>query len=80
MITAENTLLIEDMEMHLSTVRVIILGRKSTAMVLILIILKLVMTVFIIKGSCFSIEPGIYLPEEKLGFRTKLMFLLTKVE
>ncbi|HAW09249.1 MAG TPA: hypothetical protein DCW42_08840 [Bacteroidetes bacterium] len=27
---------------------------------------------FLIKGSCFSIEPGIYLPDEKIGFRTEL--------
>lgn len=26
----------------------------------------------IIKGSCFSIEPGIYIPEEKIGFRTEI--------
>ncbi|OGU57224.1 MAG: hypothetical protein A2X64_10740 [Ignavibacteria bacterium GWF2_33_9] len=27
---------------------------------------------FIIKGSCFSIEPGIYLKDEKIGFRTEI--------
>jgi Xaa-Pro aminopeptidase len=26
----------------------------------------------IIKGSIFSLEPGIYMPEEKLGFRTEI--------
>lgn len=26
----------------------------------------------IIKGSCFSIEPGIYLPDRKIGFRTEI--------
>ncbi|GAB5464879.1 MAG: M24 family metallopeptidase [Candidatus Kapaibacteriales bacterium] len=26
----------------------------------------------VIKGSCFSIEPGIYIPEEKIGFRTEI--------
>ncbi len=26
----------------------------------------------IIKGSCFSLEPGIYMPEEKIGFRTEI--------
>ncbi|MBP7214534.1 MAG: aminopeptidase P family protein [Candidatus Kapabacteria bacterium] len=33
---------------------------------------------FIIKGSCFSIEPGIYLPEEKLGFRTEIDVFIDK--
>jgi len=27
---------------------------------------------YIIKGSCFSIEPGIYMTEEKIGFRTEI--------
>jgi len=31
----------------------------------------------IIPGSCFSIEPGIYLPEEKLGFRTEIDVVIT---
>ncbi len=26
----------------------------------------------IIKGSCFSIEPGIYIPEENIGFRSEI--------
>lgn len=26
----------------------------------------------IIKGSCFSIEPGIYMPDKKLGYRTEI--------
>jgi Xaa-Pro dipeptidase len=29
-------------------------------------------TRLIIKGSCFSIEPGIYIAEEKIGFRTEI--------
>ena len=33
---------------------------------------------FIIKGSCFSIEPGIYLPDEKLGFRTEIDVFIDK--
>lgn len=31
----------------------------------------------IIPGSCFSIEPGIYLEEEKLGFRTEIDVVVT---
>ncbi len=31
----------------------------------------------IIKGSCFSIEPGLYLPEEKLGFRSEIDVVIT---
>lgn len=31
----------------------------------------------IIPGSCFSIEPGIYLQEEKLGFRTEIDVVVT---
>ena len=31
----------------------------------------------IIKGSCFSIEPGIYMPEDNLGFRTELDVFVT---
>lgn len=31
----------------------------------------------IIPGSCFSIEPGIYLKEEKLGFRTEIDVVIT---
>ena len=31
----------------------------------------------IIKGSCFSVEPGIYLPEEKIGFRTEIDVFVT---
>lgn len=31
----------------------------------------------IIPGSCFSIEPGIYLPEEKLGFRSEIDVVIT---
>lgn len=31
----------------------------------------------IIKGSCFSIEPGIYIPEEKIGFRTEIDVFVT---
>ncbi len=31
----------------------------------------------IIKGSCFSIEPGIYLPDEKNGFRTEIDVIIT---
>lgn len=31
----------------------------------------------IIPGSCFSIEPGIYLPDEKLGFRTEIDVFVT---
>jgi len=26
----------------------------------------------IIPGTCFSVEPGIYIPDEKMGFRTEL--------
>lgn len=31
----------------------------------------------IIKGSCFSIEPGIYMPDDKLGFRTEIDVFVT---
>jgi Xaa-Pro dipeptidase len=31
----------------------------------------------IIKGSCFSIEPGIYMPAEKIGFRTEIDVFVT---
>lgn len=31
----------------------------------------------IIPGSCFSIEPGIYLEEEKIGFRTEIDVVIT---
>jgi Xaa-Pro aminopeptidase len=31
----------------------------------------------IIPGSCFSIEPGIYIPDEKLGFRTEIDVFVT---
>lgn len=31
----------------------------------------------IIPGSCFSIEPGIYLPEERLGFRSEIDVVVT---
>ncbi|MCX7908768.1 MAG: M24 family metallopeptidase [Ignavibacteria bacterium] len=31
----------------------------------------------IIPGSCFSIEPGIYLPEEKIGFRSEIDVVIT---
>ena len=31
----------------------------------------------IIPGSCFSIEPGIYMPEKKLGFRTEIDVVVT---
>jgi Xaa-Pro aminopeptidase len=31
----------------------------------------------IIKGTCFSIEPGIYMPHEKLGFRTEIDVFVT---
>ena len=31
----------------------------------------------IIPGTCFSIEPGIYIPEEKIGFRTEIDVLIT---
>lgn len=34
----------------------------------------------IIKGTCFSIEPGIYMPEEKLGFRTEIDVFVTDEE
>lgn len=27
---------------------------------------------YLVLGSCFSIEPGIYIPEEKIGFRTEI--------
>lgn len=31
----------------------------------------------IIPGSCFSIEPGIYLPEERIGFRSEIDVVVT---
>lgn len=31
----------------------------------------------IIPGSCFSIEPGIYIEEEKIGFRTEIDVIIT---
>jgi len=31
----------------------------------------------IIPGTCFSVEPGIYMPEEKLGFRTEIDVFVT---
>lgn len=31
----------------------------------------------IIPGSCFSIEPGIYIPDEKIGFRTEIDVFVT---
>jgi Xaa-Pro dipeptidase len=31
----------------------------------------------IIKGSCFSIEPGIYMPADKIGFRTEIDVFVT---
>jgi Xaa-Pro dipeptidase len=31
----------------------------------------------IIRGSCFSIEPGIYLPDERMGFRTEIDVFVT---
>lgn len=31
----------------------------------------------IIPGTCFSIEPGIYMPEKKLGFRTEIDVFVT---
>jgi Xaa-Pro aminopeptidase len=31
----------------------------------------------IIPGTCFSIEPGIYMPEEKIGFRTEIDVFVT---
>ncbi|MFN3307487.1 MAG: M24 family metallopeptidase, partial [Candidatus Kapaibacteriota bacterium] len=31
----------------------------------------------IIPGSCFSIEPGIYIPEEKIGFRSEIDTVIT---
>ena len=31
----------------------------------------------IIPGTCFSIEPGIYMPEEKIGFRTEIDIFVT---
>lgn len=31
----------------------------------------------IINGSCFSIEPGIYMPDEKIGFRTEIDAFIT---
>ncbi|HOQ49947.1 MAG TPA: M24 family metallopeptidase, partial [Candidatus Kapabacteria bacterium] len=31
----------------------------------------------IIPGSCFSIEPGIYMPDEKIGFRTEIDVFVT---
>ncbi len=34
----------------------------------------------IIPGTCFSVEPGIYLPEEKMGFRTEIDVFVTDEE
>jgi Xaa-Pro aminopeptidase len=31
----------------------------------------------LIPGTCFSIEPGIYIPDEKIGFRTEIDVLIT---
>jgi len=31
----------------------------------------------IIPGTCFSIEPGIYMPERKLGYRTEIDIFVT---
>lgn len=31
----------------------------------------------IIPGTCFSVEPGIYMPEEKIGFRTEIDVFVT---
>jgi Xaa-Pro aminopeptidase len=31
----------------------------------------------IIKGSCFSLEPGIYMPDRKMGFRTEIDVVVT---
>ena len=31
----------------------------------------------IIPGTCFSVEPGIYMPEEKMGFRTEIDVFVT---
>jgi Xaa-Pro aminopeptidase len=31
----------------------------------------------IIPGTCFSVEPGIYMPDEKLGFRTEIDVFVT---
>lgn len=31
----------------------------------------------LIPGTCFSIEPGIYIPEEKIGFRTEIDVFIT---
>lgn len=31
----------------------------------------------IIKGTCFSVEPGIYMPDEKIGFRTEIDVFVT---
>ena len=32
----------------------------------------------IIPGTCFSIEPGIYIPDEKIGFRTEIDVFITE--
>lgn len=32
----------------------------------------------IIPGSCFSLEPGIYMPDEKIGFRTEIDVYITE--
>ncbi|MBN2001481.1 aminopeptidase P family protein [candidate division KSB1 bacterium] len=32
----------------------------------------------ILSGTCFSIEPGIYMPEKKLGFRTEIDVFITE--
>ena len=31
----------------------------------------------ILPGTCFSLEPGIYMPEEKMGFRTEIDVYIT---
>ena len=31
----------------------------------------------IIPGTCFSIEPGIYMPDKKMGFRTEIDIFVT---
>ncbi len=33
----------------------------------------------ILPGTCFSIEPGIYMPEKKLGFRTEIDVFVTEI-
>ena len=31
----------------------------------------------IIPGTCFSIEPGIYIPDQKIGFRTEIDVMIS---